>query len=78
VISESNMKYISILRGINVSGRKKIKMAELKELYESLEFIYVITYIQSGNVIFESDEEDSEKIKCNSYNKKLENSAKIV
>jgi len=63
VISESNMKYISILRGINVSGRKKIKMAELKELYESLGFINVITYIQSGNVIFESDEENSEKIK---------------
>lgn len=44
--------YISILRGINVSGRKIIKMAELKSLYESLGFEKVVTYIQSGNVIF--------------------------
>ena len=48
------MKYISILRGINVSGQKKIKMADLKSLYESLEFEEVTTYIQSGNVIFSS------------------------
>jgi uncharacterized protein (DUF1697 family) len=47
-------KYISILRGINVGGTKKIQMAELKVLYEELDFKDVITYIQSGNVIFES------------------------
>ena len=44
--------YISILRGINVGGRKRIKMAELKELYKSLDFQNVKTYIQSGNVVF--------------------------
>jgi len=54
------MKYISILRGINVSGQKKIKMADLKALYEGLGFTNVITYIQSGNVIFESDNSDME------------------
>ncbi len=48
------MKYISILRGINVSGQKKIKMADLKALYEEQGFESVTTYIQSGNVIFES------------------------
>ncbi len=48
------MKYISILRGINVSGQKKINMLELKSLYESLGFKNVVTYIQSGNVIFDS------------------------
>ena len=48
------MKYISILRGINVSGQKKIKMADLKALYEAQGFESVTTYIQSGNVIFES------------------------
>lgn len=48
------MKYISILRGINVSGQKKIKMAALKALYEAQGFESVTTYIQSGNVIFES------------------------
>ena len=48
------MKYISILRGINVSGQKKIKMSELKSLYELLGFQNVVTYIQSGNVIFDT------------------------
>lgn len=48
------MKYISILRGINVSGQKKIKMVELKSLYELLGFQSVVTYIQSGNVIFDA------------------------
>jgi len=47
--------YISILRGINVSGQKKILMADLKVLYETLQFKEVTTYIQSGNVIFKSD-----------------------
>lgn len=47
--------YISILRGINVSGQKKILMADLKALYESLKFKDVTTYIQSGNVVFKSD-----------------------
>ena len=45
---------ISILRGINVSGQKKILMADLKTLYENLGFKNVTTYIQSGNVIFTS------------------------
>ena len=48
------MKYISILRGINVSGQKKIKMGDLKSLYELLGFQNVVTYIQSGNVIFDA------------------------
>lgn len=47
-------KYISILRGINVSGQKAIKMADLKILYEKLKLNNVTTYIQSGNVIFDS------------------------
>jgi uncharacterized protein (DUF1697 family) len=46
--------YLSILRGINVSGQKKILMAELKKLYEELGFKNVKTFIQSGNVVFES------------------------
>jgi uncharacterized protein (DUF1697 family) len=44
--------YLSILRGINVGGRKKIKMTDLKELYQSLDLKNVKTYIQSGNVVF--------------------------
>ena len=45
--------FITMLRGINVSGQKKINMEELKALYESLNLKNVKTYIQSGNVIFE-------------------------
>jgi len=56
------MKYISILRGINVSGQKKIKMADLKSLYESLEFKNVITYIQSGNVIFDTKIQNKQEV----------------
>jgi uncharacterized protein (DUF1697 family) len=46
--------YISILRGINVGGQRKILMADLKTLYENLGFKEVVTYIQSGNVIFKT------------------------
>ena len=55
-------KYVSILRGINVSGQKKIKMVDLKLLYESVGFSGVSTYIQSGNVIFDCKNEDIAKV----------------
>ncbi|TAG11077.1 MAG: DUF1697 domain-containing protein [Sphingobacteriia bacterium] len=44
--------YISILRGINVSGQKLIKMDALRKSYENLGFHNITTYVQSGNVIF--------------------------
>jgi uncharacterized protein (DUF1697 family) len=56
-------KYISILRGINVSGQKKIKMADLKSLYELLGFQNVVTYIQSGNVIFHTSGKNRDDLK---------------
>jgi uncharacterized protein (DUF1697 family) len=54
--------YFSILRGINVSGQKSIKMADLKAIYESLGFSNVQTYIQSGNVVFNSTMIDCNEI----------------
>lgn len=48
--------YISILRGINVSGQKLIKMDALRRTYEELGFNNVTTYVQSGNVIFSGEE----------------------
>jgi len=57
------VKYISMLRGINVSGQKKIKMTDLKDLYLSLGFEGVSTYIQSGNVIFQSSGSDKKDLK---------------
>lgn len=44
--------YIALLRGINVSGQKKILMAEFRDLLENNGFEKVHTYIQSGNIIF--------------------------
>lgn len=46
--------FISMLRGINVGGQNKIAMPELKRLYEGLGFTDVQTYVQSGNVVFDS------------------------
>ncbi|WP_405175528.1 DUF1697 domain-containing protein [Paenibacillus sp. FSL H8-0261] len=48
--------YIALLRGINVGGNKIIKMLDLKAMFQTLGFENVRTYIQSGNVVFESDE----------------------
>lgn len=45
-------RYISILRGINVSGHKLIKMDALKSMYENLGFSNVASYVQSGNLVF--------------------------
>ncbi|MGE0561414.1 MAG: DUF1697 domain-containing protein [Flavobacteriales bacterium] len=50
--------YVALLRGINVSGQKLIKMAELKTMFEKLGFENVATYIQSGNVVFSSGEKE--------------------
>lgn len=46
-------KYIAILRGINVGGKRKILMADLKELLTSKGFENVKSYIQSGNIAFD-------------------------
>jgi uncharacterized protein (DUF1697 family) len=54
--------YISILRGINVSGQKLIKMDALQKLYENLGFNNVKTYLQSGNVIFTNKGEEPNKL----------------
>src|SRR5690606_21193390 len=54
--------YISFLQGINVSGQKTIKMDALKQSYLSLGFQNVETYIQSGNVIFSSNEVDVKEL----------------
>ena len=50
-----------MIRGINVGG-KRIKMADLRDLYGSLGFESVKTYIQSGNVIFKSDNDDPDDL----------------
>lgn len=48
--------YIALLRGINVGAHHRIKMQDLKKLLTSMGLENVTTYIQSGNVIFQSSE----------------------
>ena len=56
------MRYVALLRGINVGGKTLIKMADLKTCIEELGFDDVSTYIASGNVLFESSERDAAKL----------------
>jgi uncharacterized protein (DUF1697 family) len=55
-------KYLALLRGINVSGHNMIKMDALKKMLDSMGFQNVETYIQSGNVFLESEEENAASI----------------
>ncbi len=51
-------RFIAFLRGINISGKNKLSMTELKECFEKLGFFDVKTYLNSGNVIFSADTDD--------------------
>ena len=55
-------KYLALLRGINVSGHNMIKMDALKKMLENMGFQNVETYIQSGNVFLESEEETAASV----------------
>ena len=54
--------YIALLRGINVGGHKKVPMAELRDVLTSSGLENVRTYIQSGNVIFQSSSHDKKAL----------------
>lgn len=54
--------YISLLRGINVSGKNSIKMDALKTSFAQLGFQDIKTYIQSGNIVFRYKKEDSQEL----------------
>jgi uncharacterized protein (DUF1697 family) len=56
------MRYLALLRGINVGGRTLVKMADLRNCLESVGFAEVSTYIASGNLLFESDEGDAGRV----------------
>lgn len=57
-----DITYIAILRGINVSGQKIIRMDDLQRLFGSFGFRDVSTYIQSGNVVFRTPETKNEML----------------
>ena len=66
-MSGYTLKQIALLRGINVNGHNVIKMTVLKQLFADLGFLNVVTYLQSGNVVF-----DSPETSCEGNQKKLE------
>ncbi len=56
-------RFVALLRGINISGKNKISMPKLKQWFEELGFTEVKTYLNSGNVIFSSDNDNIESLK---------------
>ena len=61
--SKSNLNvFVALLRGVNVGGNNMISMSELKKSFEAMGFANVSTYINSGNIIFESKESDARKL----------------
>ncbi|MDX1544505.1 MAG: DUF1697 domain-containing protein [Christiangramia sp.] len=54
-------RYIAILRGINVGGKKKVLMKDLKETFRDLGFSNIQTYVQSGNVVFDTPKDISNR-----------------
>ena len=61
------MKYIALLRGINISGKNKISMSELKKVLEENKYQNVVTYLNSGNVIFECNIDNKDNIMKDIY-----------
>jgi len=59
------MRYVALLRGVNVGGKSLVKMADLKVAIEAAGFTDVSTYINSGNVLFSSNETDKLKLASN-------------
>jgi len=56
------MKYVALLRGINVGGKNPVKMSELKACFEGMGFKEVATLLQSGNVLFSTNERRADRL----------------
>src|SRR3954468_14393721 len=56
------IRYVALLRGINVGGNKKVPMARLRELLQGLGYTEVATLLQSGNAVFTSKEKSPAKV----------------
>ena len=60
--NKQNMRYVALLRGINVGGKNKVSMTELRAAFETAGFKNVVTYINSGNVLFDSNQTDTAQL----------------
>jgi uncharacterized protein (DUF1697 family) len=58
----TGVRYLALLRGINVGGRNLVKMADLRAAFEEMGFDGVATYIQSGNVLFRAPRQRREEL----------------
>lgn len=56
IVAHMAVRYVCLLRGINVGGNHKVAMADLRAVFERMGFHDAMTYINSGNVIFSSDD----------------------
>lgn len=63
--SSFSTRYLALLRGINVGGNNIIKMADLRRCFEKNGYKNVVTYIQSGNVLFDAEEKNVKKLETN-------------
>lgn len=54
--------FVALLRGVNVGGNNMISMSSLKQSFETIGFTHVVTYINSGNIIFNAKESDARKL----------------
>ncbi len=61
-MTASQYRYIALLRAINVGGHSVTRMSDLRTIFESLGLTEVVTYIQSGNVLFDSKDGDLEHL----------------
>jgi uncharacterized protein (DUF1697 family) len=60
---ENMNQYVCLLRGVNVGGKNMVTMKALKDLFEELGFVQVKTYINSGNILFQSDRTSASEIR---------------
>jgi uncharacterized protein (DUF1697 family) len=61
-MTASEHRYIALLRAINVGGHSVTRMSDLRAIFESLGMTEVVTYIQSGNVLFNSKDGDPDHL----------------
>jgi uncharacterized protein (DUF1697 family) len=67
--NKKNNRFVALLRGINVGGNNIIKMTDLKLCFEEIGYTNVVTYIQSGNVVFDSNENEIQELSRRIENK---------
>ena len=61
-VTTGEQRYVALLRGVNVGGKNKLPMADLRDIFTTAGCAAVKTYIQSGNVVFEAAQDLAERV----------------